>query len=237
MPRFKNRRSAIKRRRPPSGRVASTTRGATRMPSARTNSRCGTANFFRWMSIRPSTMSRLRWRTRLMSTDAPSIRTPYDAARLTRSATSALRITFLLGRQATLGHAPQLAPARSRRRGRPCRARSHARYLPASPPPRTTFSMCYGLIHGGAHKTCRNESGFHDSSQGTGETSGPERRRFFRRKVISITSARSDTRRSNTRGQSRQARRDCETGAAPSAAHRSAPCRTTSGRLTRDCSP
>ena len=37
-----------------------------------------------------------------------SIVTPYDAARLIRSATLALRITFLLGRQAMFGHDPPI---------------------------------------------------------------------------------------------------------------------------------
>ena len=77
-----------------------------------------------------------------MSTVAPSIRTPYDAARLTRSATLALRITFLLGRQAMFGHEPPIKARSITTTGRPCCAKSQARYLPASPPPRTTFSMC-----------------------------------------------------------------------------------------------
>ena len=93
-----------------------------------------------------------------MSTVAPSIRTPYDAARLTRSATLALRITFLLGRQAMFGHDPPIKARSITTTGRPCCARSQARYLPASPPPRTTFSMCTGLIHGGPHRFAGQES-------------------------------------------------------------------------------
>ena len=59
----------------------------------------------------PSTISRLRLRTPSISTVATSVRTPYDAARLTRSATLALRITFLLGRQAMFGHEPPIKRA------------------------------------------------------------------------------------------------------------------------------
>lgn len=73
---------------------------------------------------------------------APSIRTPYAAPRLARSATFALRITFLLGRHAMFGHEPPIRARSITTTGRPCRASSHAMYLPASPPPRTAFSMC-----------------------------------------------------------------------------------------------
>src|SRR6187401_1205707 len=77
-----------------------------------------------------------------MSTVAPSIATPYDEARPIRSATLALRMTFLLGRQAMFGHDPPTSARSITTTARPCWARSHAMYLPASPPPRTTFSMC-----------------------------------------------------------------------------------------------
>src|SRR6188508_2214881 len=77
-----------------------------------------------------------------MSTVAPSIDTPYDEARPIRSATLALRITFLLGRQAMFGQDPPTSARSITTTARPCWARCHAMYLPASPPPRTTFSMC-----------------------------------------------------------------------------------------------
>src|SRR3954451_18800211 len=40
------------------------------------------------------------------------------------------------------GHDPPIKARSITTTGRPCWASSHARYLPASPPPRTTFSIC-----------------------------------------------------------------------------------------------
>src|SRR5919204_487219 len=60
------------------------------------------------MAINPSTMARLRCRTRAISTDPGPVTVPNSAARLTRSATLALQISFLLGRQLMFGHEPPI---------------------------------------------------------------------------------------------------------------------------------
>ena len=91
----------------------------------------------------PSTISRLRCAHALHVRGRPARsagrRLPRGA---TRSATLALRITFLLGRQAMLGHEPPISARSTTTVGRPFPASSQAMYLPASPPPRTTFSIC-----------------------------------------------------------------------------------------------
>ena len=46
------------------------------------------------------------------------------------------------GKYPGMGTGPAGPTRRRDRAGRPCWASSHARYLPASPPPRTTFSIC-----------------------------------------------------------------------------------------------
>src|SRR5690554_1045102 len=48
---------------------------------------------------------------------------------------------FLLGRHAMLGHEPPINPRSITTTRRPCSAKVHAMYLPASPPPRTRFSI------------------------------------------------------------------------------------------------
>src|SRR3982074_3835535 len=48
-------------------------------------------------------------------------------------------MTFLLGRHAMLGHEPPISPFSTTATRCPDRANSQAMYLPASPPPKTTF--------------------------------------------------------------------------------------------------
>src|SRR5262249_52977878 len=57
---------------------------------------------------RPSTISRLRWRTLAISTATEPVTIPKVAAWCSRSATLALQISFLLGRQAIFGHEPPI---------------------------------------------------------------------------------------------------------------------------------
>ena len=100
----------------------------------------------------PSTISRLRWRTPFMSTVAPSIRTPYDAARLTRSATLALRITFLLGRQAMFGHEPPIKRALDHDDGPALLGQVPCDVLARLAAAEDDVLDVYGLSHGGPHR-------------------------------------------------------------------------------------
>src|SRR5712671_3377986 len=139
VPRLRKTRSPSRRRIPPWAIRTSIVLGATKRPSPRMKSRPSTANRALWIAIRPSTMSRLRCRTPAMSRVQGPRRTPKVAAWRTRSTTFALWIMFLLGRQAMLGHEPPINPRSTTATRCPDRASSQAIYLPASPPPKTTF--------------------------------------------------------------------------------------------------
>src|ERR1700747_1668924 len=60
------------------------------------------------MTIRLSTILRLRWRTVAISTVTGPVTAPNCVAWRARWATFALQISFLLGRQAMLGHDPPI---------------------------------------------------------------------------------------------------------------------------------
>lgn len=67
----------------------------------------------------PSTISRFLRRTPSISTVTAPVRIPYAAASLTRAATLALQITFLLGRHAMFGHEPPITARSTTTTGRP----------------------------------------------------------------------------------------------------------------------
>src|ERR1700680_558507 len=60
------------------------------------------------MAIRPSTISRFRASTRFMSVAVEPVTMPKRSAWRTRSATFALQISFLLGRQLVFGQEPPI---------------------------------------------------------------------------------------------------------------------------------
>src|SRR6202795_3254252 len=60
------------------------------------------------MAIRPSTISRFRASTRFMSVAVEPVTIPKRSAWRTRSATFALQISFLLGRQLVFGQEPPI---------------------------------------------------------------------------------------------------------------------------------
>src|SRR5262245_44572851 len=65
---------------------------------------------------------------------------PYSAPRRTSDATFALWISFLLGRQLTLGQEPPIQRRSTTAVRRPARAMCHAKSLPPAPLPRTRIS-------------------------------------------------------------------------------------------------
>jgi hypothetical protein len=89
-----------------------------------------------------STMSRLRSLTLPMSTWTKSPPAPNIAARRMRSATFALKIPFLLGRQLMFGDDPPIHRRSTTAMRRPDSARCHARCIPPLPPPSTIASKC-----------------------------------------------------------------------------------------------
>src|SRR6266850_6613368 len=97
------------------------------------------------MAIRPSTMSRLRCRTRRMSIAVEPVTTPNVAAWWIRSATLALQTSFLLGRQLMLGHEPPTYRRSTTAARRPDLARCQDRSLPPAPLPRTRSSYRWVL--------------------------------------------------------------------------------------------
>src|SRR5437763_1367128 len=96
------------------------------------------------MAIKLSTMSRLRCRTRPMSIAVGPVTVPNLAAWRTRSATFALQISFLLGRQLMFGQDPPINFRSTTAVRRPDLAMFQARYLPPSPLPRMRTSYCLG---------------------------------------------------------------------------------------------
>src|SRR5258708_26140639 len=99
------------------------------------------------IAIMPSTISRLRRRTPAMSTVQGPRRNPNVAAWRTKSTTLALWITFLLGRQAMLGHEPPISARSTTATRCPPRASSQAMYLPASPPPEDDILEALEAVH------------------------------------------------------------------------------------------
>src|SRR5262244_3485612 len=75
-----------------------------------------------------------------MSIDTGPVAAPYSAAWCTRYETFALQISFLLGRQLTLGHEPPIHRRSTTAVDWPDDARCQARSLPPAPLPRTTFA-------------------------------------------------------------------------------------------------
>ena len=143
VPRLRKRRSATMRRGTAvRGIFTSIVRGPTRDPSPRRNSRCATENFFWCVVIRPSTIVALA-----LPVYQPCLPLGPRSARRTRRpgrrGWRPWRFESVLAWQAgDVGHEPPIKPRSITTTGRPCCARSQARYLPASPPPRTAFSMC-----------------------------------------------------------------------------------------------
>jgi hypothetical protein len=83
--------------------------GATSRPEPMISSAPLFLNMSRCISIRPLTMSRLRANTLGMSTLTGPVTIPKRSAWCTKSATLALQISFLLGRQLVLGHEPPIS--------------------------------------------------------------------------------------------------------------------------------
>src|SRR5262245_44380323 len=75
-----------------------------------------------------------------MSIVTGPVAAPYSAAWCTRYETFALQISFLLGRQLTLGHEPPIQRRSTTAVAWPDEARCHARSLPPAPLPRITFA-------------------------------------------------------------------------------------------------
>src|SRR6267142_5478063 len=96
------------------------------------------------MAIRPSTISRFRASTRFMSVAVEPVTMPKRSAWRTRSATFALQISFLLGRQLVFGQEPPINLRSTTAERCPDLAMCQERYLPPSPLPRTSISKCSG---------------------------------------------------------------------------------------------
>src|SRR6267142_702263 len=96
------------------------------------------------MAIRPSTISRFRASTRFMSVAVEPVTMPKRSAWRTRSATFALQISFLLGRQLVFGQEPPINLRSTTAVRCPDLAMCQARYLPPSPLPRMSISKCSG---------------------------------------------------------------------------------------------
>src|SRR3979490_2770842 len=79
-----------------------------------------------------------------MSTEAAPAMLPNRSAWRTRSATLALQISFLLGRQLVFGQEPPINLRSTTAERCPDLAMCQARYLPPSPLPRTSISKCSG---------------------------------------------------------------------------------------------
>src|SRR5262245_53500937 len=75
-----------------------------------------------------------------MSIATGLVTAPYSAAWCTRYETFALQISFLLGRQLTLGQEPPIQRRSTTTVDWPDDARCHARCLPPAPLPRITFA-------------------------------------------------------------------------------------------------
>src|SRR5215469_4500935 len=75
-----------------------------------------------------------------MSIATGPVAAPYSAAWCTRYETFALQISFLLGRQLTLGHEPPIQRRSTTAVDWPDDARCHARCLPPAPLPRIKFA-------------------------------------------------------------------------------------------------
>src|ERR1700722_15416383 len=94
------------------------------------------------MAIRPSTMSRFRACTRFMSVAVEPVTIPKRSAWWTRSATFALQISCLLGRQLVFGQEPPINLRSTTAERCPDLAMCQATNLPPSPLPRTSISKC-----------------------------------------------------------------------------------------------
>src|SRR5262249_25146232 len=90
------------------------------------------------------TISRLHWRTPAMSTATEPVTTPNRAAWCSKSATFALQISFLLGRQAMFGQEPPTQRRSTTAARRPERARGQDSSLPPAPLPSTRSSYGSG---------------------------------------------------------------------------------------------
>src|SRR3989442_1061197 len=137
-------RSPASTRMPPSFNRTSSVFGATKRPVPMISSAPLALYRSRCMAIRPSTMSRLRCRTRAMSIAAEPAWVPNSAACFTSAATFALQISFLLGRQLIFGHEPPINRRSTTAVRSPDRAVCQARNLPPSPLPRMRTSTRSG---------------------------------------------------------------------------------------------
>src|SRR5262249_16830447 len=90
-------------------------------------------------------MSRLRWRTAIMSTSTRSVFVPNSAPRRAMYATFALQISFLLGMQLMSGQEPPPHRRSTTATRRPDRARSQASAFPPCPLPSTSASYRSGV--------------------------------------------------------------------------------------------
>src|SRR6267378_7300335 len=98
------------------------------------------------MAIRPSTISRFRFRTAAISDEALLTAIPNLVAWCARSATLALQISFLLGRQLTFGQEPPTHRRSTTTVCCPDCAKCQARDFPPSPLPMITFLKFSTLI-------------------------------------------------------------------------------------------
>src|SRR5215469_17048861 len=94
------------------------------------------------MAISPLTISRLRPNTPAMSRAREPVSIPSRSAWRTRSATLALQISFLLGRQLVFGQEPPINLRSTTAVRCPDLAMCHARNFPPSPLPRMSISTC-----------------------------------------------------------------------------------------------
>src|SRR5215831_16849700 len=122
------------------------------------------------MSIRPSTISRLRCRTFAMSITTGPVTMPNCAAWRIRCATLALQISFLLGRQAMLGQEPPIHRRSTTAVRRPDPAICQANTLPPAPLPRIKISTCSDFDIGPSVSCFHSQEALMDPARGRRST-------------------------------------------------------------------
>src|SRR5258706_11193838 len=130
----------------PSAEVTSMVLGPTKRPEPMTSSAPLFLYKSRCISTSPVTILRLRSRTAGISIFQLSLVIPNSSLRRKYEATLALWMTFLLGRQAMLGHEPPTYFRSMTAVFIPFLASVQAMYLPASPLPSTRRSYSWGLL-------------------------------------------------------------------------------------------
>src|SRR4029453_14682027 len=139
--------SPYKVRVPPSASATSIVLDPLKRPDPINNSAPLDLKLARCISIRPSTIFRLRSRTPVMLIRQLSLVMPNSSLLAKYDATLALWITFLLGRQAIFGQEPPIYFRSTTTARVPFLAWVHAMYLPDSPLPKTTTSNVLGSAY------------------------------------------------------------------------------------------